>query len=74
MKKLMFILCVSLTFAACNNHQEELSQKEKENQELIAAGQEKDSVLSFFINEVNDIESNLAAIDTSKRNVITRKA
>jgi septal ring factor EnvC (AmiA/AmiB activator) len=71
MKKLMFILCVSLTFGACHNYQEDLAKKEKENQELIAAGQEKDSTVSFFINEVNDIEANLAAVDTSRRNVVT---
>ncbi len=71
MKKLMFILCVSLTFGACHNYQEDVAQKERENQELVAASQDKDSTISFFINEVNDIENNLAAIDTSKRNVVT---
>jgi len=70
MKKLIFIVCVALTFSACHNYQEDLAQKEKEKQQLVSAGQEKDSTISFFINEVNDIEGNLAAIDTSRKNVV----
>src|ERR1043165_7825553 len=71
MKKLLFIACVALSLTACHNYQEDLAKKEKENQELIAAGQEKDSTISFFMDEINDIEANLAAIDTSRKNVVT---
>ncbi len=71
MKKLMFILCVSLSLGACHNYQEDLKAKEQQYQDALTAQQEKDSTISFFMDEINDIEANLAAVDTSKRNVIT---
>lgn len=71
MKKMIFVLCAAVSLTACHNYQEDLAKKEQEYQAVIAANQEKDSTISFFINEVNDIEANLAAVDTSRRNVIT---
>jgi chromosome segregation ATPase len=70
MKNLVFILCVTLGLTACHNYKEDVAQKEKENQDLSTSNTEKDSTIEFFINQVNDIESNLQAIDTSKRNVV----
>ena len=74
MKKLLFIIPVVLLFTACHNYQADVAQKESEKQELIVSSDQKDSTISFFINEVNDIEINLSSIDSSKRMVSTSTA
>lgn len=69
MKSLIKILPVVLLLTACHDYQKDVAQKESENQALQSTNQQQDSVITFFMDEMNQIEANLNAIDTSKRNV-----
>lgn len=69
MRNLLRILPVVILLAACHDYKKDAEQKESENQDLQSTNQQQDSTITFFIDQMNEIEANLNAIDTSKRNV-----
>ena len=69
MRNLLRILPVVILLAACHDYKKDVEQKDSENQDLMTANEQQDSTIAFFIDEMNEIEANLNAIDTSKRNV-----
>jgi len=68
MKKL-FLIPAFLVFAACHNYQADIDKVQKEKSDLVDAAKYKDSTIVSFINEVNEIESNLATIETKQANI-----
>ena len=69
MKKILFIIPAFAIFAACHNYKADVEKLQKEKAELMASATYKDSTITGFINEVNDIESNLATIETKQSNI-----
>src|SRR6266404_882751 len=68
MKKL-FLIPAFLVFAACHNYQADIDKVQKEKSDLVDAAKYKDSTIVSFINEVNEIESNLATIETKQASI-----
>jgi predicted nucleic acid-binding Zn-ribbon protein len=56
-------------FAACHNYKADVEKLQKEKAELMTSASYKDSTITGFINEVNDIESNLAQVETKQSNI-----
>jgi len=69
MKKILFIIPSLMLFAACHNYQADIDKLENQKRDLIASANYKDSTIASFINEVNEIESNLATIETKQDKV-----
>ena len=68
MKKLLLIPAF-LVFVACHNYQADVDKLQKEKSDMVDAAKYKDSTIVSFINEVNEIESNLATIETKQTNI-----
>src|SRR5688500_3288363 len=68
MKKLLLIPVLAL-FVACHNYQADIDKLQKEKADMIEAAKYKDSTIVSFINEVNEIESNLATIETKQSKI-----
>jgi len=68
MKKLLLIPALAL-FVACHNYQADIDKLQKEKSDLADAAKYKDSTIVSFINEVNEIESNLATIETKQTKI-----
>ncbi|MBL0308831.1 MAG: hypothetical protein IPP77_03875 [Bacteroidetes bacterium] len=66
----LLIIPVLMLLASCHDYKPDIAKLEGEKQDLVVDNTGKDSTIEHFINEVNTIEMNLAAIDTSKRNVV----
>ena len=67
MKKIVPFLCLALIatiFAACNNHQEELDAAIKQNDSLSMIISNKDAELDSLFSTLNQIEENLAAVNS----------
>lgn len=67
MKKFATVLVcamVAMAFAACNTHQEELDAAIKKNDSLSLIIQNKDSELDSLFSTLNQIEENLAAVNS----------
>lgn len=67
MKKIATVLVfamVAMVFAACNTHQEELDAAIKKNDSLSLIIQNKDSELDSLFTTLNQIEENLAAVNS----------
>jgi uncharacterized coiled-coil protein SlyX len=69
MKKILLIIPAIVVAASCHNYKADVDKLEKEKAELMAAANYKDSTITAFISEVNDIEANLAAIETKQSNI-----
>jgi predicted nucleic acid-binding Zn-ribbon protein len=68
MKKLFLIPAIAL-LAACHNYQADVDKLQKEKSDMVDAAKYKDSTIVSFINEVNEIESNLATIETKQNSI-----
>lgn len=67
MKKIVLSLCLALIatiFASCNNHQAELDAAIKQNDSLSTIISNKDAELDSLFTTLNQIEENLAAVNT----------
>ena len=72
MNKLVSVLSlalISMAFASCNTHQEELDAAIKKNDSLSLILQNKDSELDSLFATLNEIEENLAAVNTRYNSV-----
>ena len=72
MNKLVSVLSlalISMAFASCNTHQEELDASIKKNDSLSLILQNKDSELDSLFATLNEIEENLAAVNTRYNSV-----
>ena len=72
MNKLVTVLSlalISMAFASCNTHQEELDAAIKKNDSLSLILQNKDSELDSLFATLNEIEENLAAVNTRYNSV-----
>lgn len=66
MNKSVFALCLAaltLAFASCNTHQQELDQAIRQNDSLTQLLQTKDAEFDSLITVMNQIEENLAAVN-----------
>jgi predicted nucleic acid-binding Zn-ribbon protein len=68
MKKLLLIPAF-LFFVACHNYQADVDKLQKEKADMVDAAKYKDSTIVSFINEINEIESNLATIETKQSTI-----
>jgi predicted nucleic acid-binding Zn-ribbon protein len=68
MKKLLLIPAICV-FAACHNYQADVDKLQKEKSDMVDAAKYKDSTIVSFINEVNEIESNLATVETKQSSI-----
>ena len=67
MNKLVTVLSlalISMAFASCNTHQEELDAAIKKNDSLSLIIQNKDSELDSLFTTLSQIEENLAAVNS----------
>jgi len=62
MKKLILFAAVALTITACNNHQAEVDQANRQKDSLASIINERDSSLNDFLSSFNEIEKNLDSI------------
>lgn len=69
MKKILLFSLSVMLFTACHDYQADIDQLNSQKQELVASSNFKDSTIASFINEVNEIESNLAAIELKQNKV-----
>ena len=72
MNKLVSVLSlalISMAFASCNTHQEELDAAIKKNDSLSLILQNKDSELDSLFATLNEIEENLAAVNSRYNSV-----
>ena len=72
MNKLVTVLSlalISMVFASCNTHQEELDAAIKKNDSLSLILQNKDSELDSLFATLNEIEENLAAVNSRYNSV-----
>ena len=69
MKKILLPVASLLLLASCHNYQPDIDNLESQKQELISSANYKDSTIAAFINEVNEIESNLATIELKQKKV-----
>jgi len=67
MKKILLIIPAFLVFVSCHNYQADIDKLQSEKTNMADAAKYKDSTITSFINEVNDIESNLAQIEVKQR-------
>lgn len=74
MKKFLLIIPIVVLFTACHDYKADIDKLEREKSELLAAASYKDSTITSFINEVNEIESNLATIETKQSNIAMTSA
>jgi len=69
MKKILLFISSVMIFTACHNYQADIDKLEGQKKELITSANYKDSTIAAFINEVNEIESNLATIEVKQNKV-----
>jgi chromosome segregation ATPase len=69
MKKILLFISSVMVFTACHNYQADIDKLESQKKELVASANYKDSTIAAFINEVNEIESNLASIEVKQNKV-----
>ncbi len=69
MKKNLLFIASLLFFTACHNYQADIDKLEGQKNELVSSANFKDSTIAAFINEINDIESNLATIEIKQSKV-----
>ncbi len=74
MKKILLFISSVMLFTACHNYQADIDKLENQKHELISSANYKDSTIASFINEVNEIESNLATIETKQNKVAVATA
>ena len=60
---------IAMAFASCNTHQEELDAAIKKNDSLSLILQNKDSELDSLFATLNEIEENLAAVNSRYNSV-----
>jgi len=63
MKKLLMIIASAILISGCHNYQADVDALQKENQSLANAATYKDSTISNFMGQFNDIEKNLSSIE-----------
>lgn len=63
MKKLLVVIPAMLALFACHDYKADISKLEQEKQSLIDQAGYKDSTITSFIGSVNEIETNLNAIE-----------
>jgi len=70
MKKLLLIpAAFAMFFVSCHNYQADIDKMQKEKSDMVDAAKYKDSTIVSFINEINEIESNLATIETKQSKI-----
>lgn len=69
MKKILLFSLSVMLFTACHDYQADIDQLQSQKQELVSSANFKDSTIASFINEVNEIESNLATIELKQNKV-----
>ena len=69
MKKILLFISSVMVFTACHNYQADIDKLESQKKELVSSANYKDSTIAAFINEVNEIESNLASIEVKQNKV-----
>ena len=69
MKKILLFISSVMIFTACHNYQADIDKLEGQKKELVTSANYKDSTIAAFINEVNEIESNLASIEVKQNKV-----
>ena len=62
MKKYLLVTAVLLAFG-CHDYKADLDKVQKEKQDLVMSTNYKDSTLMSYVNEINEIETNLSAIE-----------
>jgi septal ring factor EnvC (AmiA/AmiB activator) len=70
MKRIIYIAAIAMSFAACNNHQAEIDQVNRQKDSLASIINERDSSLNDFLTSFNEIERNLDSI-ARKQNAIS---
>lgn len=69
MKKILLFISSVMVFTACHNYQADIDKLEGQKKELVASANYKDSTIAAFINDINEIESNLASIEVKQNKV-----
>lgn len=69
MKKLLLVIPAMLALFACHDYKADISKLEQEKQSLIDQAGYKDSTITSFIGSVNEIETNLSAIEDLQNKV-----
>lgn len=67
MKKLLYFLPLAALATGCHNYQADIDKLKSDNQELAQSVQYKDSSIVSFLDEFNQIEGNLAAINEKEK-------
>jgi predicted nucleic acid-binding Zn-ribbon protein len=67
MKKILLVVPAFLIFVSCHNYQSDIDKLQAEKTSLSDAAKYKDSTITSFISEVNEIESNLAQIEIKQK-------
>src|SRR5215813_12148155 len=68
MKKYLLIIPIALALG-CHDYKADVDKLQKEKQDLVQATNYKDSTLMSYINEINDIETNLSTIEQKQATI-----
>jgi len=68
MKKYLLIIPIVLAFG-CHDYKADIDKLQKEKQDLVQSTNYKDSTLMSYINEINEIETNISAIEQKQANI-----
>ena len=68
MKKYLLVTLI-IASAGCHDYKADIEKLQKEKQEMLMATNYKDSTLMSYINEINEIETNLSAIEQKQATI-----
>jgi septal ring factor EnvC (AmiA/AmiB activator) len=68
MKKYLLIIPIALAFG-CHDYKADIDKLQKEKQDLVQSTNYKDSTLMSYINEINEIETNISSIEQKQANI-----
>lgn len=68
MKK-YFVVAAVLVAAGCHDYKADIDKLQKEKQDIMTSATYKDSTLMSYVNEINEIETNLSAIEQKQASI-----
>ncbi len=68
MKKYLLMIPIVLAFG-CHDYKADIDKLQKEKQDLVQSTNYKDSTLMSYINEINEIETNISSIEQKQANI-----
>jgi len=73
MKKLLFVLSV-MVLVSCGQHKKEIAQMQAKQDSIAQVAEQKNNAILEFIDEMNEIQSNLDSIKTIEKIISVEKA